>query len=310
MSWTCEEWNKVQLRGDGQALACCHLPFHHFPLATAFDDKVAMNRRIRAGDFGPCAGCKHLREVDGPGDPVEPVAIDIVTNSFCPLRCRYCYYTIPNGMQDILGLNPTKVSVAQHGYNATDIPTFIRTFAAQSGSRLRMVSLSGGDTAYHPQFQEIVNTINEVGCEAVYLTSAVLPREQEDFVRAAVRDNRLTVSWSADAGLAETWAKVKARPLSLYEKAAAFISSLLSNNPHNRVVLKFIVMESNRTEVPQWLHTWAGRGARRFMITALFGSPNEQESRPELAVEAEIVREAQRVAAERGVRLEVVMLPH
>lgn len=273
--WTCKERNKVQLRLDGRVRACCVLAGVHWPASDAFRLKRELNENISKGDFGPCKGCVYLRETtEKPND--MPVMIDILTNSFCSVRCWYCTYTRVGGMGDTPPeFQQDKCGVSQHVNNTEDIPTFIRDFSRHSNGTLHSISLSGGDSAFHPQFQEIVRTANEVGALLIYLSAGILPPATETFCIEQIRAGRMFLSISPDAMRAETWEKIKLRPAKLWPQLVSFVSRAAQANP-GKVIVKRILMDENYSESAEFIRFWHAQGVRQFALSALFGNVEKQ----------------------------------
>lgn len=285
--WTCQEMHKVQHRLDGRVRACCMLPGLHWAADEALRKKGEMNVRLAQGDFGPCTGCAFVHTVKHKPE-VHPNMIDIFTNSFCSVRCWYCEYTKPGGLPDApKELREDKCGVEQHILNTVDIPAFIRQFAAVASGSLKTISLSGGDSAYHPQFREIVGTAAECGVKVVYLSAGVLPPQTEDFCLEEVRSGRIFLSISPDAARAETWAKIKGRPATFWNRVVSFAARAAAANPGS-VIMKMILMHDNVTEAGDFIRFWHAQGVRRFALSALFGHAEKQLSREqyEQAIEA------------------------
>ncbi len=292
--WTCQERHKVQQRLDGRVRACCMLPNVHWPAADAFRLKRELNENMTKGEFGVCKGCVFLRETNEKPNDV-PVMIDIMTNSFCSVRCWYCSYTIPGGLADAPAeLRQDKCGVSQHVLNTQDIPTFIREFSAASGGQLKWISLSGGDSAFHPQFQEIVRTASEVGATLVYLSAGILPPKTENFCIEEIRAGRMFLSISPDAAKGETWSKIKRMNAKLWPQLVSFVSrAALANS--NQVIVKRILLPDNLGESDEFIQFWYSQGLRRFALSALFGNEEKQLSRQQCD---EAIADSKRTVAE------------
>ena len=289
--WTCQEISKVQQRLDGRVRACCMLPGLHWAAGEALRNKRELNQKLTCGMFGPCTGCAFLRTTNERPN-VHPNMIDIFTNSFCSVRCWYCEYTRPGGLPDAPPeLRDDKCGVEQRILNTQDIPTFIREFAADAGGNLKTISLSGGDSAYHPQFREIVRTAAESGVKVVYLSAGVLPPQTEDFCIEEIRCGRMFLSVSPDASKAETWAGIKARPAVLWNRVASFVSRSAQANA-DCVIVKIILLHENLLEVGDFVRFWHQQGVRRFALSALFGHADKQLEREEYGKAIQTARSA------------------
>lgn len=276
--WTCKERNKVQLRLDGKVRACCVLADVFWPAEDAFRLKRELNENISKGDFGVCKGCVYLRETTEKPNPV-PVMIDILTNSFCSVRCWYCSYTKVGGMADTpADFKLDKCGVEQHVVNTEDIPAFVRNFSKLSGGTLQSISLSGGDSAYHPQFREICKTTYEVGAQLIYLSAGILSPDTEQFCIDEIRSGRMFMSISPDAAKAETWSKIKLRNGKLWNQLVSFVSRAATGNPH-KVIVKRIVNPDNTGEATEFIQFWYSQGVRQFALCALFGNKGKQLTR-------------------------------
>jgi len=276
--WTCQERHKVQLRLDGRVRACCMLPNVHWAAEDAFRLKNELNNGITTGKFGVCEGCTYLRKTEqAPND--APMMIDIMTNSFCSVRCWYCCYTIPGGMTDAPPeLRNDKCGVSQHVVNTTDIPTFVRDFAKLSNGQLKVVSLSGGDSAFHPQFKEIAATVSAVGAKLVYLSAGILPPKTENFCIDEIRAGRMFLSISPDAANGETWSKVKRMNSKLWTQLVSFVSRAAQANS-KEVIVKRILLPDNLEESETFINFWHSQGVRQFALSALFDNKEKQLSR-------------------------------
>lgn len=308
--WTCQERNKVQQRLDGRVRACCMLRDVHWPAHEAFRLKRQMNEDMSQGNFGPCAGCEHLRKTTTRPDDV-PRMIDIMTNSFCPVRCWYCSYTVPGGLLDTPPeFRQDKCGVSQRVLNTQDIPTFIRGFAREAAGSLESISLSGGDSAYHPQFREIVQTIHEVGAQAVYLSAGLLPQSTEDFCIEEIKAGRMFLSISPDAACAETWARIKRRSPQLWPQLVAFVARAAQANP-SKVIVKRILQPENLAESREFIRFWHAQGLRQFSLSGLFGNRDKQlPAHVRTAAVAETRAEVQELQRLHGhyLHLEVIAL--
>jgi flagellar assembly factor FliW/cytochrome c-type biogenesis protein CcmH/NrfG/molybdenum cofactor biosynthesis enzyme MoaA len=301
--WTCQEMHKVQQRLDGRVRACCMLPDLHWAAGESLQNKRELNENLACGNFGPCTGCAFLHTT-GERPNVHPNMIDIFTNSFCSVRCWYCEYTKPGGLQDAPAeLREDCCGVEQRILNTQDIPAFIRKFAADAGGNLKTISLSGGDSAYHPQFREIVRTAAECGVKVVYLSAGVLPPQIEDFCIKEIQAGRMFLSISPDASKSETWAKIKRRPATFWDRVVSFVSKAAQANKDG-VVVKMILMRENVVEVGDFIRCWHQQGVRRFAVSALFGNADKQLTREEYTKASQTARAAiENLERKYGVKL-------
>lgn len=269
MSFTCKEWHKMQVRLNGTIRPCCHMPGGEiWTPDNAFQKKVELNDKLFHGEQGACAGCPHLIPTEG--YPSAPDAIDIFTNSFCPLHCAYCDYGRPGGLPDApLTMSPDVPPVQQFVYNTvTDIPRLIRRVAEASGGKLKRVSLSGGDAAQHSDFAQIVNTANEIGAMVIYLSSGIVSLHTQDFCVEKVRDGKMFVSCSPDTHSSQVWLKIK-RTGHKFGRVVDFLRLCSHANPNN-VIVKMIVLEENCLEAGEFIEFWYSEGLRRFALSRDF----------------------------------------
>ena len=151
MTRRCFGNEQVYVDRDGTIRACCIANVDWIrPGEQAFDTlfatKRTSNREIARGDTTRCAsGCGAHYEFRGAFDD-SPRKVVVYTNTLCPMRCGYCSQALPDGRSE-------KLLVEQPGNDIRNLRAIIEQILRAPGAEvLREIELSGGDSAFHPEF--------------------------------------------------------------------------------------------------------------------------------------------------------------
>ena len=266
--YRCTEANRVQIKLSGKVGLCCLLPNAFHPIDKINEEKIKLNQMISDGDFSICGKCPNIFKVEEDAS-MDIHSIDIYTNTLCPGRCFYCAYTSPGSMPPDL-VDPTIPSVAQQVNIDADLVGMLDQYIkSPAGKSLRAISLSGGDSAFSPDFERLVELIQSYQLKAVYLSFGLLPQAKEDFVVRMVGNKTLDLSISIDATTAETWEKVKKRPAKHWDTVVNFIDRACGAGGGEGVYIKFIINKMNYREAEAFLPYWFARGVRNFSISGM-----------------------------------------
>ena len=267
--YRCSEFNRVQIKLSNKATLCCLLPETDIPIDSIFHEKLKLNERIACGDFSMCGNCPNIYPVSSIGSS-HIHTMDIFTSTLCPSRCFYCAFTEPNSITNIAELDKEIPPVAQRVCIKDDIiGALSRYMQSEGGKYLQSISLSGGDSAFYPEFISLVNLINEYHLKVIYLSFGVLPVVLEDFVVKKIKNRQLDLSISIDAVQSETWSQIKRKPVNLWDKVENFVKRAAIAANGDGVYLKFIVNKINYFEVSKFIPFWFSRGVKNFSVSAM-----------------------------------------
>ncbi len=270
----CFASEQIFVAPDGAISSCC-MARKHFRAAGAptLNNLVKLkeenNRQIAVGDQSACWDeCQESHSTSVYFD-YRPCKLVIYTNTFCPLRCKYCSLTYPRFQQHSRRPNATVPLVAQPENNTTNLKVIVDSILnSEGGEAIKFVELSGGDTAYHPEFEQLLDYVAARGVKTTYLSSGIVPPEKLEKVVEKVREGMLEVSISADAVTAATWSKIKLRPEKQFKQVVEMIHQIAEINARHMHV-KFIVMDENASESERFLPFYSDLGVTSFCISEL-----------------------------------------
>lgn len=267
MSLQCFGSEQVFVHRDGTVRACCVATEKWYAggqpsFDGLFDHKVDNNHRIERGDTAACKpDCRSLYEYSGPRS-YRPKKVVVWTNTLCPLSCMYCSQAWPNRPGE-------KPEVQQANNNIENLRALLEKILSQPGAEsIQEIELSGGDSALHPEFEEILDMLGEYGTKAVYLSSGVVPERVMPKIREKLAAGDLTISVSPDACSPATWSSVSRKPEASFSRVVDFIDDVVAHAAfQTQLWIKFVVTRQNLHEAGQWVPYWYDRGARCFALS-------------------------------------------
>jgi organic radical activating enzyme len=200
---------------------------------------IAAINGLAEGDTGPCLTCSNLVEkpfkyVDLSclgGEPL-PAGMNIQYYTACNQRCIFCCYA-----------QSDQLIKAQY-----DILQFFELF--RKAGKLRgnnWIDFSGGEPAILKEFDKVLNYLldHNLGTVVVYSNASLFSQTIYD----ALKKDRIILTTSLDTGLASTYAKI--RRSDTFPKV---IRNLIRyrNTGTQRLWLKYVICEENRTEDDLW----------------------------------------------------------
>ena len=253
---------------NGSLTACCIGDRTWYEPGASLDDlwsrKEQSNRDIYAGDCSSCklaGSCDATYERGGVGH-FHATKIVVWTNTLCPLQCKYCFQAWPDEDSDV-------PPVRQAGNYIQDLGQLLDRMLAAPGSEcVRNVELSGGDSAFHPEFCDILDMLADRGVQATYLSSGIVPKKVMPKLIEKMERGDLTVSVSPDAATAATWSRVTRRPQREFAKVVEFVRAMAdAQTLTDQLWLKFIVLTCNAHEIPAFIEDFYGVGVRSFCFS-------------------------------------------
>lgn len=245
-------------------------------------------------DASACwSDCSARQEATGMVDPYRIDKVVIDTNTFCPLRCSYCSLAYAFGDPAWENGNcPPDLNIEDNKWRfkdpkgaflppvavkGNDLPSLTKTLSTVLSQFPRneglWVELTGGDSAYHPQFPEALDVLAAHGVLISYLSSGAVPGAAREAVLKHVRNGRLYMTVSADAATPATWASIKKRPERTFEHVVSFIRDVAQAQRGNQMGVKFIIMNENAREAGEFVNFFASQGVRKFVISEYRAQP-------------------------------------
>ena len=270
MTLQCFGTEQIFVGIDGNVRSCCIADVEWYPPGSSgFRDlygvKARNNADLRTGNLRLCRPeCEALYEVSDPAAPSSgPSKIVVWTNTLCPLRCTYCSQAWPHDERGVPLVTLPKNNIENLG-------SLLRDMLSAPGARtIREIELSGGDSAFHPEFCDILDLLAEFGTKTIYLSSGIVPDAVRSKIREKLSSGELTLSISPDACTAGTWSRVKRRPAEQFEKVREFIDDAAAHAAYDtQLWVKYIATKRNAHEALDWIPYWYGRGARSFCVSA------------------------------------------
>ena len=301
--YTCFAFDQIFVTLEGKVSACC---MAQEPLGTATDDfsqvlrlKMQCNTGILLrNDATKCwADCpSRLKTPAGP-DPKNVRKVVFYTNTYCPLQCRYCSLTYavdapdwendeslsdrghslrPDPKNGVWSHLKSGSFVAPVHTTANDNPKFLelveRMFPIAKEKNL-WFEFSGGDSAYHPEFEAVLERCIEAGINVSYLSSGVVPAKIERLVERGVAAGLVWPTISLDSTSAATWATIKRRPERLFERILDFVKRCTAVEIHAQVGIKYIVMPDNLEDLPKFVPFYRDLGVKKFILSSCRAQP-------------------------------------
>ena len=213
---------------------------------------IAAINGLADGDTGPCRTCANLvekpfKDVDLSclGGEALPAGMNIQHYTTCNQHCIFCCYA-----------QSDQLIKAQY-----DILQFFELF--RKAGKLRgnnWIDFSGGEPAILKEFDKVLNYLldHNLGTVVVYSNASLFSQTIHD----ALKKDRIILTTSLDTGLASTYAKI--RRSDTFPKV---IRNLIRyrNTGTQRLWLKYVICEENRTEDDLW----------SFVLTMLALRPNK-----------------------------------
>ncbi len=200
---------------------------------------IAAINGLAEGEAGPCPTCANLvekpfKDVDLSclgGEPLT-AGMNIQYYTACNQRCIFCCY-------------------AQSGHLIKaqyDMLEFLELF--RKAGKLRgnnWIDFSGGEPALLKEFDKVLNYLldHNLGTVVVYSNATLFSQTIYD----ALKNDRIILTTSLDTGLASTYAKIRRS-----DTFPQVIRNLIRyrNTGSQRVWLKYVICEENRTEDDLW----------------------------------------------------------
>ncbi len=213
---------------------------------------IAAINGLGEGDTGSCLTCANLAEkpfkdVDLSclgGEPL-PAGMNIQYYTACNQRCVFCCYA-----------ESDQLIKAQY-----DMLEYLELF--RKAGKLRgnnWIDFSGGEPAMLKEFDKVLSYLldHNMGTVVVYSNASIFSQTIYD----ALKRDRIVLTTSLDTGLASTYARI--RRSNTFPKV---IRNLIRyrNTGTQRLWLKYVICEENRTEDDLW----------SFVLTMLALRPNK-----------------------------------
>lgn len=213
---------------------------------------IAAINGLAEGDTGSCLTCANLvekpfKDVDLSclgGEPLT-AGMNIQYYTACNQRCIFCCFA-----------KTSQLIKAQY-----DMLEYLELF--RKAGKLRgnnWIDFSGGEPAMLKEFDKVLNYLldHNLGTVVVYSNASLFSQTIHD----ALKNDRIILTTSLDTGLASTYAKI--RRSNTFPKV---IRNLIRyrNTGTQRLWLKYVICEENRTEDDLW----------SFVLTMLALRPNK-----------------------------------
>lgn len=200
--------------------------------------KTQLFNAINAGDpsAGDCLKCSLLHKkpyadvsFDYLGGPEMCSGFNIAHFSTCNLRCSYCDYTIKNLFEP-----PQYNNVIEY------IEVYRKRGKIIPGGG---IDYNGGEPTLLPKYEEILNYLikYDIGCISFY-TNCV---KYSDAVYNALKDNKIQIITSLDAGTAETYKKIKGA--NIFDRVVGNIKKYQSSGT-KMLLLKYVICHENMND--------------------------------------------------------------
>ncbi len=177
-----------------------------------------------------------------------PMRLEIVITARCNLRCEMCF---------------------DYRKSSEDMPTGLyREVAKELFSKASIVSLIGGEPMLHPEFNDIVETASDYGCNLQMTTNGTLLNSMQ--VPLILRNfERITISF--DGGDKETFERIRkgARFQSVLENVERLIRGRDEEGSRLIVELAFCASKDNIRQLPLVLDLSGAIGADVLTVTML-----------------------------------------
>lgn len=272
--YKCFATDQIFVSLNGTVSPCCLAHRHFRPKGETLPDNIMQlkernNQQIAKGDLSMCWNeCKESHRTTAPYS-VKPSKLVVYTNTLCPLRCTYCSLTNLEFQHLSRRTGATVPLVAQAENNMEGLESVIDAIlSSPGGESIRTVELTGGDSAYHPGFESILDYLASRGVSTIYLSSGVVPKPAMAKILEKVQLGVLEVSISTDAASAGTWSKIKKRPAKEFKRVCEMIKRITEANA-SKMHVKFIVMGENAREAGNLVEFYHRLGVVNFCVSEM-----------------------------------------
>ena len=265
----CYAFGQLFVNPDGRLGACgvsdvTWYDGHNDDLSDVFGKKRQHQEELASGDLSACKTCGACDALyTRPGYREQVIdRLVIWTNTYCPLACKYCLQAW-HSEED-----PVPLTKQPKKYIRNFAALLEKILAAPGAENLKHVELLGGDTAFHPEFNEILDLLADHGLLTVYSSSGFVPKKAHEKILERVASGDLHVSVSPDAATAETWGRIARRPAKGFRQVAEFIRSVAeAATTPEQLWIKYILMNPNIEEALEFVATYYEMGVRRFRLS-------------------------------------------
>jgi organic radical activating enzyme len=249
-------WVEGGIAFNRRSLHTCLIVHHNtgLPFITDFQGEefplekvLAVRNQIRAANrrregHPECKGCPHLTRQRWPKLKHEIEIVGIAHYSFCNIKCNYCFLQT----QD-----PASFAA---GYQPYSLLPIIRTLIENGTlSPNAIIDWGGGEPTHYKEFDELLEILLAHGTfHYVHTNGTRMPAP----VRRTTAPERIHVICSIDAGLPETYVKIKKRDY--LERVWTNLEEYVQRGV--KVTLKYIVKAENCTDIE--LRAFIERAAR------------------------------------------------
>ena len=211
--------------------------------------------------------------------PAAPKQVQLILSDLCNQDCSFCAYRMSGYTSNELFVGASEKAAYGHDNPKRWIPTeralrFIDEF--KEAGVLSVQFTGGGEPTVHPQHEAIFAKTLDLELRASLVSNGVkwsprlimelLPRF--DWVRVSI-----------DAGNGESYAKLRATPLSNWERVWAHVGGLASAIRETRsscaLGLGFVVTPDSWREIREFTEVAKASGAHNVRFSAMFSPANE-----------------------------------
>jgi MoaA/NifB/PqqE/SkfB family radical SAM enzyme len=276
------EWIEGGIAFNRRSLHSCLIAHHHTGLPFIADynggplplDRVlAVREQIRQanrrGGHPECKGCAHLKKRRWPRARPAIDLVGVAHYSYCNIECNYCFLQTQDPASFSAGYKPYLL-----------LPTIRALIADGALAPNAIIDWGGGEPTAYREFNELLPLLLAHGTyHYVHTNGTRLP----EAVRTTPTPERIHVICSVDAGLADTYLRMKKRDY--LERVWTNLEEYIRLGV--QVTLKYIVKEENcaDAELRAFLDRAVRIGARELIIDIDYDFPH-----PSVAVVVALAR--------------------
>ncbi|HEV3386265.1 MAG TPA: radical SAM protein [Gemmata sp.] len=235
------EWIEGGLAFNRRSLHTCLIVHHRTGLPFVADYEggeipletlLALREKIRTanrhgGGHPECKGCPHLRKQHWPRTQYPIEIVGIAHYTYCNIKCTYCYLQTKDPALFAAGLKPYSL-----------LPAIKKLISDGLLAPQAIIDWGGGEPTSYPEFDELLEILLAHGTfHYLHTNGTRFPSS----LRRTLSPERVHVICSVDAGLADTYVKIKKR--NYLDRVWTNLQDFLRVG--SIVTLKYIVKEEN-----------------------------------------------------------------
>jgi organic radical activating enzyme len=271
--WSCE-WIEGGLAFNRRSLHTCLIVHHDTGLPfiapynggdVALEPILEMREQIKVANqaldpaerYPACLGCPHLKKRRWPTSTYPFTIVGIAQYSHCNIACSYCFLQNQEPSSFAAGFKPYPLlPVLRH---------LIDTGALAPDA---IVDWGGGEPSAYHEVDEILDLLLEHGTfHYMHTNGTILP----DAIRRTPWPERVHIICSVDAGLPETYARIKRKDYleRVWDNLAQYVRLGV------QVTLKYIVLPENcdRENIDAFVRRAVAIGATELLIDVDYNQP-------------------------------------